>query len=252
MTELKLLTSGALHMADEDFRSGNFKGRRDELSMYVDHPDFTIEIDSLLDKIDQILDEVGDGKLSREEKRKMDKELAPVIHQELDLTRRQASNPEIWNYLSIYERPKFVLRRWGEEAAKNRWIVRSQRKQSLNRQAFANLWWVAEKTYNSERGYSFTRKLLDDQDLKNYLFGNNYGTCRTASDAIIAEIHDMKMEESRENVLHPLQSLTSTFSVDSMSYEETRELIRDLKAENGRESESSAAKRGGVIKKLFG
>ncbi len=238
MTELKLLTSGALHMVDEDFRLGKFEERRDELSMYVDHPDFTLEIDELLDEIDRILDEAGNGRLSNSEKKKMDKELAKALHQELDITRRQASNPEIWNYLSIYEMPQYVLKRWGDDAAKVRWIVRAQRKKSLNRHAFAYLWWVAEKTYSPDRGYDFTRKLIEDQDLKNYLFGNSYGTSSTVSNAIIAELHDMRMEDSRD-ILHEFQSLTSTFSVDSMSQEEARGLVRDLKDEDGKEEKSS-------------
>jgi hypothetical protein len=235
MTELKLLTNGALHMVDREFIKGNKELDSTKLSKYVEQPDFSIEIDSLLDKVDEVMEKHGSSKKSV-----IDKKLASTVHKELDLTRRQASNPEIWNYLSIYERPEFVRYRWnkqdGEKVAKNRYIVRSSSKQSLNRQAFSSLWWVAELTYSEEVGYDYTEKVFDSQEFKNWIMGPSYSRKDEVVRAMLRELHGVQDEKLRE-ILPGLTERTSTYSIDAMNEKELRGLIGGLHDFNDKDAD---------------
>lgn len=240
MTELKLLTNGALHMVDKEFREGEKSLDKNKLSRYVESPEFSIDIDNLLEEIDRVQNNLP--------KDIADKELAPIVHRELDLTRRQASNSEIWNYLSIYEAPDFVRYRWGGDSAKNRWIVRNRSKQSLNRQAFSSLWWLAEITHSEERGYEFTRTVFESQEFKNWIMGPSYGRNEQVVNAMISELHDIDSDQYRQ-VLKVFTAIAATFSIDAMNEKELRRLISEIKKWK---LESANDTSGSILSRLFG
>ncbi|TKK85796.1 hypothetical protein FDA94_24510 [Herbidospora galbida] len=69
--------------------------------------------------------------------------LAPVLHATLRLTRREASDPGLWNYLAIGLAPEYVY--WRHMSRGNPPTVsRTRFSGPFYSQAFARLWWAAE------------------------------------------------------------------------------------------------------------
>lgn len=242
MTKLKYLSKDGLHLVDKEFKQREKKIDEDELSKYIESPEFSVEIDRIESQVKRVMDEYG------REDEEMDKELAPVVHQELDLTRRQASDPRIWNYLSIAVMPDFVEQRWTADADNIRWVA-SSRKQVLNRQAFSSLWWTAEATYTPDKEYEFTKKVFEAQEFKNWLMGPAYGKSDKVINALIATLHDMKSGDYRR-VLREFTALTATYSVDSMSERELRELARKLRQRNAEGKKGKEDTTGGITDKI--
>ncbi|MEU1729239.1 DUF6339 family protein [Nonomuraea sp. NPDC005692] len=69
--------------------------------------------------------------------------LAPVLHATLRLTRREASDSRIWNYLAVRLAPDYVY--WRHLSRGNPHTVsRTRFSGPFYSQAFARLWWAAE------------------------------------------------------------------------------------------------------------
>lgn len=85
--------------------------------------------------------------------------LAPRVHASLRLTRRQASEYGIWEWLAMGPLQEYV--RW-------RWPAKAERFTSsdMNRQAISRLWWGAELTRNGG-DYFATEILFHTQDIQN-------------------------------------------------------------------------------------
>ena len=76
--------------------------------------------------------------------------LAPRLHATLRLTRNEAAESGLWNFLALVLAPDYVIWRWGargraEEEAGEPAAVQSSRFDGAHYvQAFARLWWAAE------------------------------------------------------------------------------------------------------------
>lgn len=75
--------------------------------------------------------------------------LAPRLHATLRLTRREAADRRLWNYLSLGVAPDYVVWRHttearGEEQDKGPRVASTKFRGSPDKQAFARLWWAAE------------------------------------------------------------------------------------------------------------
>ncbi len=68
--------------------------------------------------------------------------LAPRLHAILRLTRAEAADPAIWNYLALGVAPDFVVWRHLSESKKS--VNARYFKGPYHKQAFARLWWSAE------------------------------------------------------------------------------------------------------------
>lgn len=94
-----------------------------------------------------------------------DQWLAPRVHASLRLTRREAGDPTVWNYLATVPLEAYVRWRWSDEDAMT---VGAERFLcgEYNKHAIARLWWGAELTRNGS-DYAATRLLFVNQDLQN-------------------------------------------------------------------------------------
>ena len=90
--------------------------------------------------------------------------LAPRLHAALRLTRREAGDPGLWNYLSLVEFPDYVRWRFpgkaGEGTAAERFVGPEYK------HAIARLWWGAEQARNGS-DYGPVVQLFGWQDLQN-------------------------------------------------------------------------------------
>lgn len=125
----------------------------------------SVSISALLELIKEFTARRTSGDLEHLDPPATDRWLAPRLHWALRLTRREASDREMWAYLANYHFPlEYVAWRWGDgDVAKVndlRW------RGPIHKQAFARLWWSAELFRNGS-DYSPVEQLLVNQDFPN-------------------------------------------------------------------------------------
>lgn len=91
--------------------------------------------------------------------------LAPRVHATLRLTRRAASDPGIWDYLSAVELRDYVKWRWGDAngTITQEYRIRITSRNREIRHALWRLWWVAELSRNGS-DYGPTLEAFAKQD----------------------------------------------------------------------------------------
>lgn len=87
------------------------------------------------DKVREGIIELIDPSLSTNQKNRVDPQVGYLLHSELSLTRKEASEGLFWAYLST-QIPEFIQWRWGHTS--NRW------KDDWKRNAFSWCWWLIE------------------------------------------------------------------------------------------------------------
>lgn len=92
-----------------------------------------------------------------------DKWLAPRVHAALRLTRRQASDRGIWDWLATGPLESYVRWRWESDG---KVVAARFSSPDFNRQAVSRLWWGAELTRNGS-DYTATDVLFHTQDIQN-------------------------------------------------------------------------------------
>jgi hypothetical protein len=103
-------------------------------------------------------------KFSETKRGESDQWLAPRVHATLRLTRREAGDPGVWNYVGICVLEEYVRWRWQADTnavAAERFVCGE-----YNKHAVARLWWGAELTRNGP-DYMSTQLLFKNQDVQN-------------------------------------------------------------------------------------
>jgi len=130
---------------------------------------------------------------SRSDRNAMDAELAPVVHQTIEISRRAATYPGMWWYLTVVEFPQYVRYRWVDGNLSEKFIgiadeptdrdtahydpeltstgtIKDPYSIALNR-----LWWAAELTYDRDtEDYFATQKMFFPQRLANYILDSKF------------------------------------------------------------------------------
>jgi len=152
MNILKGLTSSVRSIISEEFRRGDIKSL--DLSAYLTEIKFdrSISLEPLSELIITAMNKFGN------EPSKSDPWLGPRVHSALRLTRREAAEKALWQYLTVVEFPNYVRWRWGnDENEKAAPLDRFFGEDSKN--SLARLWWAAELTRNGA-DYSRTTTAL--------------------------------------------------------------------------------------------
>ncbi|MFD7444624.1 DUF6339 family protein [Streptomyces sp. NPDC059909] len=131
--------------------------------------------------------------------------LAPRLHAALRLTRREAGNPELWNFLALRVAPDYVLWRWlggatdGDDAA----VSKTEPKVNLRRfigpfhvQAMARLWWAAE-VYRNGRSYATAVAACSNQEMFNSALRQDVFLHRPTAQAVIRMLRDGTVDSTR-------------------------------------------------------
>ncbi len=95
--------------------------------------------------------------------------LAPRIHATLRLSRREAADRRLWNYLALGVAPDYVVWRHLTEPRKGEEVPRvaaTRFRGAADTQAFARLWWAAELFRNGS-DYGPVVKVCAQQDMLN-------------------------------------------------------------------------------------
>jgi Family of unknown function (DUF6339) len=81
---------------------------------------------------------------------KSDPWLGPRVHATLRLTRREAADKRIWEYLTVIEFPDYIRWRWTKDDAAEKVAPQDRFLGEDSKNAFARLWWAAELTRNGK------------------------------------------------------------------------------------------------------
>lgn len=152
MNPLRGLLSSVRPLLDDNFRSGDLPTI--EASQYEVSWDRPVDIGMMLAMVDEAM------RRFRNDPEKSDAWLAPRVHATLRLTRREAADRRIWNWLNVIGKPNYVRWRWSERGANTVPIDRFMGEDSKN--SFGRLWWAAELTRNGN-DYSETESVLKSQ-----------------------------------------------------------------------------------------
>jgi hypothetical protein len=155
MSTLKLLASPARGELTPAFLEGVAAV---DVAKHVRDYHRTVELGPLTRLIDE-----AQARFSASAAEQSDGWLAPRVHATLRLTRFEAADPRLWDYLAIVAFPEYVRWRWGTPTAKARFAG------SETTQALARLWWGAELTRNGE-DYTPVASAFEVQDIPNTWF----------------------------------------------------------------------------------
>ncbi len=148
MSTLKGLTPAARAALSDDFRRGTVPTV--DVAEHVVDLGFGRVVD--LEPLREVI-AAGVSKFGNDPPAESDPWLGPRVHAALRLTRREAADKRLWEYLTVVEFPEYVRWRWGDEG-KEKVVsaVRFMGEDSVN--ALARLWWIPELTRN---GSDYTR-----------------------------------------------------------------------------------------------
>lgn len=149
----------------------------------------------------------------------IDAALVESIHRALPLSRREAADPRVWQWLCVTQFADLVWQRWGDgtpppdelkEALKARMFSRFLCRPSLNgisRNTLARLWWTAEEL---ESDYALARKALANQDMFQNIFERFFGIYPEAARACLDRFDGRSAAEIRSAAKWLQQCATTT------------------------------------------
>lgn len=229
MTQIKRLTQDARDIVDVEFLRGDRSISEDEVKSHLVEVEADTDLEALGEVIDEAIDEHPKGS------HEIEVDVAPAVHRELDLTRRQASKIGIWHYLAVIWRPDFVRHRWpwedtqrSENSMKEKFLGSAT---DLYANAFHRMWWHAELTYDSERSdpYELTRAVADFQRLADWLFDPGFARYKP----LVVACADALKDESTTTVngtVKRVNHAVSTIPIEGQSEEELKRIVDRVKS----------------------
>ena len=151
----------------------------------------------------------------------IDVEIAPLVHRHLPLSRREASDAGVWQWLAIVHRPDVVRHRWENSSwstMRTRFLRPGTRPDA---NAFSRWWWIAELTRNGE-DYGLTRRVLRRQPLATAIFVRSLSFYRPAICACVELLEDLEAT-AIERVMLELSRFLATVPLEAMSEGALRE-----------------------------
>jgi hypothetical protein len=225
MTELKRLREeGRSLVASDDHLMGVEYVDKEKIEPYLEPADGSGNLEVLSGVLNDAMDEYDEGN------HEIEAEVAQAVHENINLTRRQAADAGVWHYLSAVWRPDFVHHRWPPE---DRSETRRREKMLWNvTDLYGNtmhqIWWAAELTH--ENGdYSLTEDLLSFQRLSNWVLDTaDFGRYKPAAQACVEQLSD-EGTTTVNDLLPDLNHTLSTIPVENKSREELSEMIQKMK-----------------------
>jgi hypothetical protein len=154
----------------------------------------------------------------------IDGALVEPLHSALgDLTRREAADPRVWQWLCVAQFPDLVWRRWAgqspqpgmlHEALTSAMCPRFLCRASLNgisRNTLSRLWWTAEQLGD----YDLARQALSNQDMFQNIFERFFGMYPPAAKACLDRFGGRSEAEIR-TASKWLQQCASTTALETL------------------------------------
>ncbi|ELZ68568.1 hypothetical protein C457_11206 [Haloferax prahovense DSM 18310] len=195
-TTLTRLKADAKRLLDDEaFLRGDKEFFEDErLGRYSQTTNFSADIDALEGRLRDIVDEYPQFEGG------MDSEAAVAVHEEIDLSRSEASDSGIWNDLAMRHFPWFVRHRWRYESQtgmkKKFWTYGSALDSASS--TFERLWWIAEMTHE-DGDYENTKKAFESRRFCFRVFDIQLGRYKPAALACLEVLYDEGKESFAAN-----------------------------------------------------
>lgn len=155
---------------------------------------------------------------------KADAWLAPRLHAALRLTRREAADSRLWNFLALAVAPDYVV--WRHLPAKGKeehppMVAASRFRGAHYTQAFSRLWWAAE-LFRDGSDYEPVQVACGNQDVLNTVLRLDVIDHRPTAQALIRLVARKKVETGREvNALaRAVNAAASTLMYDVLAEDE--------------------------------
>jgi len=207
-----LLTRDFLHGAKPRYSEG-------ELEPHV----VRLGRDVALGAVEEGLRGLSTGSLPREPK--IDVDVAKLLHKQLPLSRHEAADPGVWNFVAIAVMPELIRHRWDTEQSTTRTrFFRPGTRPDSN--YYGRLWWIAELT--AEGGsYRLTERVFENQSLATGLFVRKLSHRRELVSACV-EVLGAEGSATVEAALRGLQKLLSVYSMAYLSESDFVRLLKEL------------------------
>jgi|AntDeeMinimDraft_6_1070357.scaffolds.fasta_scaffold00529_3 hypothetical protein len=236
-TELKRLTSAGRSLIGEDFFEGRREFSETDLGPYLE----SVGINLDLSPIEERFQEAKDGGEFETQRHLLDAEMAPVVHDTIDVSRRTAADAGLWHFLTVVHFPEFVRYRWEGSTTLDEKFLRAGT--DIYSNALHRLWWMAELTYEDDQPvddgrYERTERVLSFQELANDIFDRWFARYRPVAVAC-ADLLDKSILDEEEPSSSKVASQTTTrlredltvLRVEAMTDEEIEEKIISLRDE---------------------
>jgi hypothetical protein len=199
----------------------------DELKAHVrtrDADEVDLDFDRLDSAISAAKEEFDLGR--REQRTSMDSNLAPIVHQCLDIPIRIAALPGFWQYQTLFRYPELITSRWSRENDTEEKFLGSQK--DLYSNHLARLWWGAELTKDADGNYYATHRLFNKQRLVNYVLDSSFRRYRPAARAFATELTNETGGDITDIAKRFNKSL-STIQLESRDEHELRDQLAKIR-----------------------
>ncbi|MET9292722.1 DUF6339 family protein [Streptomyces sp. NPDC003077] len=151
--------------------------------------------------------------------------LAPRLHSTLRLTRVEATETALWNFISLRVGPDYVRWRWGRE--KDGAVVVGQSARFSGRwdiQAFSRLWWAAE-LFRDGDNYEPVLTACANQDVMNTALRLEMMRHRPAAQAVVKLLDNQVINTGRDvnGLLKAAGAAGSTLVYEALAPDEPRD-----------------------------
>jgi len=168
----------------------------------------------------------------------IDAELVEPLHRSLEsLTRREAADPRVWQWLCVTQFPELVWRRWAKQppapgmlhealtsALHPRFLCRASLN-GISRNTLARLWWTAEQLED----YDLARKALSSQDMFRNIFERFFGVYPPAAKACLDRF-DGRSESQIRAAAKWLQQCASTTALEALDQDAVAAILDEALA----------------------
>jgi hypothetical protein len=156
--------------------------------------------------------------------------MAVAIHKALDgITRREASDAELWAYLATFGCPQYVRWRWQTRKPAALWTRYAG---NIRRNALARLWWWAEITHDPSKPlsdpqrYAVTRDVEDRQTFMLWLIDCAFSGHQKLVKELSAVQHANSLnDQGQRKICRSVNRLARVVCLDSVQDEQQ---VRDL------------------------
>jgi hypothetical protein len=163
----------------------------------------------------------------RQQRTAMDSNLAPIVHQCIDVPPRVAAIPGMWHYLTLVQYPDLVTARWSRDDDLQEKFLGTQK--DLYSNHLARLWWGAQLTYDPEEAhYLATHRLFNKQRLVNYVLDSSFRRYRPAAIAFAEELWDESGQDIT-SIAKRFNNSLSTTQLESQTEDEIRDQLKKIR-----------------------
>lgn len=163
----------------------------------------------------------------RQQRTALDSNLAPIVHQCIQIPPRVAAVPGVWQYLALFRYDELITDRWSRDNDIEEKFLGTQK--DLYSNYLARLWWGAHLTYDTKsESYLATHRLFNKQRLVNYVLDSSFRRYRPAAIAFANELWNENGEDIT-TIASRFNDSLSTIQLESRSEAELRHQLRTIK-----------------------